>query len=72
MKTITIKHEHPFIDELRERFRTELKAGMTVVGLQKLVRQCYNYDMKVDYWGRFAVIAMTDDEYTMWVLRFSK
>lgn len=69
MKTITIKHNHPFLEDLDRRLSEVPKAPFKV--MLEYAKQWYGYDIIVDDHGACANITMSDSDYTLFLLRWS-
>jgi hypothetical protein len=75
MKTVEINKYHPFVEDYDRRFRENVTLGeqmmMASDDHRKLVKEWYGYDIDIDYHGFTGRLTMTDEQYTLFVLRWA-
>lgn len=69
MKTVKITPGHPLLIEIDTKLAKNHPYCSSAEAVQ-LIKEWYDYDVTIDYLGCFAEITMSDDEYTMWLLRW--
>jgi hypothetical protein len=75
MKTVEINKYHPFVEEYDQTFREKLKPTKGTVykfeDHKKFIKEWFDYEVDVDPHGFTGRLTMTDEQYTLFLLRWA-